>query len=216
VRQRHWRWRTASASNRHLGLECGNLYGASEAGLVAFDCGHGWLHVNADWVILEPVDAAYQPVPPGQPSRTVLVTNLANRVQPIIRYDLGDSVTICPCGDPLPAIRVEGRTDEILYLEAPDGTKIPVLSVAIATVVEETPGVRRYQVIQTGRLGLQPDLEAEPGYDEVVVWNAVERRLRNYLWQQGLPGVQIERDSQQPRRDPVSGKFRHVWAELTS
>ena len=71
-----------------------NEYGASECMSIAFSCGDGWLHVNADWVILEPVDAAHRPVPPGDASATVLLTNLANRVQPVIRYDLGESV-IC-------------------------------------------------------------------------------------------------------------------------
>ncbi len=65
------------------------------------------------------------PTPPGEPSRTVLLTNLANRVQPIIRYDLGDSVVVkpepCACGSPLPAIEVEGRHDDVLSLVAPDG-----------------------------------------------------------------------------------------------
>ena len=54
---------------------------------MAYDCGQGWLHVNSDWVILEPVEADYSPTPPGQASHTVLLTNLANRIQPIIRYD---------------------------------------------------------------------------------------------------------------------------------
>jgi hypothetical protein len=41
-----------------------------------------------------PVDQDYRPVLPGEPSHTVLMTNLANRVQPLIRYDQGDSVTL--------------------------------------------------------------------------------------------------------------------------
>ena len=72
------------------------------------------LHVSADWYIFEPVDRNYRLVLRGEPSHTVLMTNLANRVQPLIRYDQGDSVTLrpdaCPCGSPLPAIRVVGRT----------------------------------------------------------------------------------------------------------
>nr|BFE45663.1 hypothetical protein GCM10017547_35560 [Pseudarthrobacter oxydans] len=48
----------------------------------------------------------------------MLLSNLANRIQPILRYDLGDSVTTrtdpCPCGDPTPAIHVQGRTAELL------------------------------------------------------------------------------------------------------
>jgi phenylacetate-coenzyme A ligase PaaK-like adenylate-forming protein len=83
---------------------------------IAFDCDRGRLHLNADWLVLEPVDASFRPVPPGRASYTTLLTNLANRVQPIVRYDLGDSVTEipgpCPCGSPLPPIQVEGRRDD--------------------------------------------------------------------------------------------------------
>ena len=83
-----------------------DTYAASEFMGIAFDCRYGHLHLNADWVILEPVDAGLRPVPPGTPSHSTLLTNLANRVQPIIRYDLGDSITMlptrCPCGSPLP------------------------------------------------------------------------------------------------------------------
>lgn len=57
-------------------------------------CRRGRLHVNSDWFILEPIDAAGRPTPPGERSDSVLVTNLANRVQPVIRYDLGDSVVM--------------------------------------------------------------------------------------------------------------------------
>lgn len=85
---------------------------------MAVDCDHGWLHVNSDWVVLEPVDADHAPTPPGIASHTVLLTNLANRVQPLIRCDLGDSVLArpdpCPCGSPFPAIRVQGRRDDVL------------------------------------------------------------------------------------------------------
>jgi phenylacetate-coenzyme A ligase PaaK-like adenylate-forming protein len=90
-----------------------NEYGASECMSLAYSCPAGWLHVNADWVVLEPVDRHYQATPAGESSHSVLVTNLANRVQPIIRYDLGDSILVkpdpCGCGSPLPALRAEGR-----------------------------------------------------------------------------------------------------------
>ena len=44
-----------------------------------------------------------------------------------------------PCSNLWPAIRVEGRTDEILCLHAPDGTRIAVLTLALSSVIEETP-----------------------------------------------------------------------------
>ena len=102
-----------------------NEYGASECMSIAFGCREGWLHVNADWVMLEPVDADHRPTPPGETSHTVLLTNLANRIQPVIRYDLGDAVIAnpepCRCGNPLPAIRVEGRREDVITMPAADG-----------------------------------------------------------------------------------------------
>jgi len=150
-----------------LGGALHDTYGASEFNPLAFDCDHGWLHVNSDWAILEPVDADFRPTPAGRPSHTVLLTNLANRVQPIIRYDLGDSVLAkpdpCPCSSPLPAIRVTGRRDDVLRLVAADGNTVSVLPLAIGSVVDETPGVHRSQLIQTGPASIRLRLELRAG-----------------------------------------------------
>lgn len=97
---------------RAFGARVRHSYAATECPFLSSSCREGWLHVNSDWAILEPVDREHRPVPPGETSETVLLTNLANRVQPILRYDLGDRVLArpdpCPCGSPLPAIRVRG------------------------------------------------------------------------------------------------------------
>ena len=195
-----------------------NAYAASEFVGIAFDCKEGRLHVNSDWVILEPVDAQYEPVPLGEASRTALLTNLANRVQPIIRYDLGDSITLspdpCPCGSPLPATRVEGRRDEILSFRAPDGGVVNLPPRALADAVEGATGVRLCQVIQTEHEVLTVRIEQVPGADSLEVWEGVARRMGDYLWAQGLPSVKVERAQESPMRDPASGKFRTVWTEL--
>lgn len=194
-------------------------YGSSEFPCAAYECEYGWLHVNADWLLLEPVDSAYRPVLPGQPSHTVLITNLANHVQPLIRYDLGDSITVkpdpCPCGFPLPAMRVEGRKADVLHLATPLGDIIAILPLAIGAVVEETPGVRRAQIIQTGHstLTLRLEVDASAGTSEQV-WKYAERRLRDYLAAQGLPSISIVRAPETPQPHPISGKFRQVWSEV--
>lgn len=201
-----------------------DAYASSEFMGIAFACGHpegrGWLHVNSDRAILEPVDENYRPVPPGHASRTVLLTNLANHVQPIIRYDLGDSITMrpgpCPCGSPLPAIQVEGRRDEILYLQARDGKVVPLLPRALATLIGEVPGVHRFQAIQTGPDMMSVRLEGASGSDEHQVWERLAGCLHTYLSTQGLPLVRVERAPERPRQDPASGKFRQVWAENES
>lgn len=191
-----------------------DAYAASEFLLIAFDCAHGWLHVNADWAILEPVEADYSPTPPGQPSHTVLLTNLANGVQPIIRYDLGDSVTArpdtCPCGSPLPAIRVAGRCDDVLRLQAAGGETVAVLPLAVGSVIDETPGVQRSQLLQTGPRSLKLRLEISTDAEPEHIWAQACGRLADYLAAQGLSGVAIDRAVEPPQRSPTSAKFRQV------
>ncbi len=132
---------------RAFDCEVREAYAATEFNPIAIECSHGNLHVNADWVVLEPVDEYYQPVEPGEPSETVLITNLGNRIQPIIRYDLGDSITMydehCPCGSAFPFIDVEGRQGDVLHFETEDRRDRPIFPLALSGVVEEVPGVRR-------------------------------------------------------------------------
>jgi putative adenylate-forming enzyme len=198
-----------------FGCQLINEYGASECMSIAFGCREGWLHVNSDWVLLEPVDEKYRPTPPGEPSHTVLLSNLANRVQPIIRYDLGDSIIAkpeqCGCGNPLPAIQLEGRRDDVVSLCAPDGKIVRLLPLALTTVVEEAAHVHRFQIVQTAddKLILRLDNTSREG-DRQAVWRAASRALRRYLTRQSLPNVHIGLDKQGPVMDRRSGKLREV------
>ena len=96
---------------------------------MGWECGHGRMHLNADWVILEPVDEHGRAVPAGQLSHSCLLTHLANTVQPLIRYELGDQIAVfptnpVPCGSAMPVIEVQGRRDEPLVLTAPGGRRV--------------------------------------------------------------------------------------------
>lgn len=204
-----------SAVEATLGCRILEGYAASEVPALSLACRHGRLHLNADWNLLEPVDANLDPVPVGELSHTVLVTNLANRVQPVIRYDLGDRVRLdldpCPCGNPLPTLGVEGRTNDVLTFEPVPGRRVRVLPLALATVVEESPGVHRFQAVQTGPASLAVRIEPDTGADPRSVWASVEHRLRAFLDEQALSAVRVDRDPEPPHADPRSGKFRQVW-----
>ncbi len=195
-----------------------NDYGASEFMNIAFECPHGSLHLNADWVWLEPVDEHYRPVPPGSASATALLTNLANRVQPFIRYDLGDSITMlrqaCRCGSAFPVLKVEGRRDEILLLNDSQGRAIPLLPLALASVVEES-GVHRFQIIQTAAAGLTVRIARPTSGRKAALQDKVRKILAAYLADQGLANARIRFDGIEPEADPVSGKFRNVWIANT-
>lgn len=199
-----------------FGVPVLDVYGSSEFAYLAFGCAHGWLHVNADWVRLEPVDAGYRPVPPGVPSDTVLVTNLANRVQPIVRYDLGDAVVVrpdpCPCGSPFPALRVAGRQDDVLEVLGDGGAAVRLLPMALTAPVEATPGVHRYQVVQRDARTLEVRLEVDAGADAERVREAAVAGVRRFLAAQGAGGVRVVASEVAPSADPRSGKWRHVGA----
>ncbi|WP_427133423.1 phenylacetate--CoA ligase family protein [Pseudarthrobacter sp. S9] len=198
-----------------LGCRVTDRYLSSEVPALTSRCRNGAFHVNADWYIFEPVDERYRPVPAGVISHTVLVTNLVNRVQPFIRYDLGDRVELavdrCPCGSAFPTVRVEGRTGEVLSFRAPDGHAVTVLPLALGTVIEETVGVRRFQAIRTGPGSLTVRLEVWPGAVLAEVRRAVGERLDEFFAAQGAGAVAVEHSDELPRPDP-SGKFRQVWS----
>ena len=119
-------------------------------------------------------------------------------------------------GSHYPLLNLEGRTDEILRFKSLNGQLIPVLPLALWSVIKETPGVLKFQAIQIAPDQLKIRLEAKLAEECKAVWKRVYGNLRNYLTQQGLDNVSIVPTDEPPMRDPKSGKFRNVWAENTS
>lgn len=190
-----------------------NGYAATECPFISSGCEHGWLHVNSDWVILEPVDADYQPVPTGEWSHTVLVSNLANRIQPILRYDLGDSVMLrpdsCSCGNPLPAIRVQGRAADMLTFPTDHGKPITVPPLVFVALVDRVPGIDIIQIVQTTPTNLRVRLRPAAGADQNLVWQAVNTEITHLLTEHKLGHVTVERAEEPPEQSP-GGKFRKI------
>lgn len=197
--------------SKAFGCPVRQTYGASECMSIAWECVHGGLHLNSDWVILEPVDADLRPVPPDTPSYTALLTNLANRVQPIIRYDLGDSVTVqsrpCRCGSAMPLIRIEGRRDDVLQFEGRDGP-VRLLPLELVTVLEDEADTFDFQLLARNPVTLA--LRLAPAADDPDRRAACRRALQACLARHGLGNVRIVDESEPPAREPVSGKLRRV------
>jgi phenylacetate-CoA ligase len=197
----------------------GNGYGACEFMCAAASCARGWLHVNSDWVILEPVDAEYQPVRPGELSHTVLLSNLANRVQPILRYDLGDAVMVrpdqCPCGNPFPSIKVQGRTTDAVVFRDAGGQRITIAPVALTGIVDRNPGIELSQVVQTSPTSIRVRLTTAASADPELVWSRVHGDLQSSLATQHLGNVTIERATEPPQLSP-NGKYRLIIALASS
>lgn len=190
-------------------------YGASECMNIAWSCDEGTLHLNADWVILEPVDEHGRAVPPGTPSADVLLTNLGNHVQPILRYPLGDRVTLltgrCECGCPLPRLRVSGRHDDVLELPDRNGRPVSILPLALETLIEEHSGIGSFQIEQTGVDQLKIRIHTGLAEDRRAIWSSLEKRVMHWLDLQGVQ-ASILMDNRLPEPDPNTGKLRRVIA----
>jgi phenylacetate-CoA ligase len=129
-----------------------NGFGSTE-GLMGGSCSAGrGMHLSDDLCIIEPVDARGNPVPPGERAAKVYLTNLFNRTQPLIRYELTDEVTVldgpCPCGVTLLRIDdIQGRLDDAFTY--PDGPTVHPFTFRSALGRERN--VVEYQVCQTAR-----------------------------------------------------------------
>ncbi|MFF4220197.1 phenylacetate--CoA ligase family protein [Streptomyces nondiastaticus] len=189
------------------------VYAATECMHLSTGCAEDWYHVNSDWAVLEPVDADHRPTPPGEFSHTVLISNLANRVQPFLRYDLGDSVLLrpdpCPCGSPLPAIRVRGRAGDVLTFPTGNGGHVSLSPLAFGTLVDRTPGIELFQIEQTAPSTLRVRLLPAAGADPDRAWQAVLQELTRLLAGSGLGHVTVQRAEEPPRQAP-GGKYRTV------
>ncbi len=193
-------------------------YGASEFLALASECRCGGLHLNCDWAILEPVDAHGRAAPRGEAGTTTLLTNLANHVQPLIRYDLGDRVTLhaetCACGSPLPRIDVQGRMDDTLRLAGSGGRPIRVLPLALSTVLEDEAGLFDFQLVQLGPSELLLRSEMSGAAANATLRHA-RTRLSAFLAGQGVADVRIHCHSNEPGRRGRSGKVRRIVASTS-
>ena len=211
---------TLSASVRRrlelsLGCAVRNSYGASEFMSIAWECDQHRLHVNADWVILEPVDEQGQPMPFEEFSCTTLLTNLANLVQPLIRYDLGDRVKLhreaCACGCTLPVIEVEGRQDDALVMAGRDGQPVTLLPLALTTVLEDQAGVFDFHVRQRDdrTLVLRLPMQGSDGAVAVARCRAV---LKKFALEQELKPIHVLGELGQAVPRGRSGKAKRIVA----
>lgn len=213
---------TLSPALRHFiaeafGCPVVDNYGASEFLALASECSAGRLHLNSDWAILEPVDGEGRPVPPGQASATTLLTNLANLAQPLIRYDLGDRVTLrpepCACGSRLPVVDVQGRCDDTLRLRPPGRRRaVPVSPLALTTVLEDEAGLFDFELVQQGpaELLLCTGLQGEEARQALA---RARRVLTGFFEAQGAPGVSLRCRSGMPCHRGRSGKAKRVRVE---
>jgi phenylacetate-coenzyme A ligase PaaK-like adenylate-forming protein len=130
-----------------------NVYGSTEAFMVGTSAPAtpDALEIPEDLLVVEVVDADNRPVADGEVGEKLLLTNLGNFTQPLIRYELSDRVARGvgpnPAGRPYAWLHaVEGRTNDTLRLPALAGGTVAVLPYRLGAPFAHLPHVRQFQI----------------------------------------------------------------------
>lgn len=192
-----------------FGCPVANGYGGRDAGFIAHQCPHGGMHITAEDIVVEILDAAGQPVPAGA-SGEIVITHLATGDFPFIRYRTGDigalATAPCACGRTLPLLRdIEGRSTD--FVIAHDGTVMHGL--ALIYIVRELPGIAAFKIIQESLVLVRVQL---------VLAQALDPAMRNHIVagvrQRLGAAVQVAVEQVAAIAPEASGKFRYVVSRL--
>lgn len=186
-------------------------YSCTEAGEIACECSEKHLHINEDWIIVEPVDKNNNPVDFGVLSDKVLITNLSNYIQPIIRYELTDRIILhkekCNCGKDSNWLEIEGRTDDTLEFE--NNTLIsPMSFYKILTNIKE---ITRFQLIQKSHQKLELRLDS---LKKDIALKQAKKELQEFLSSKNINNVEIFLSEESPSVNKLSGKYNHIYKEF--
>jgi phenylacetate-CoA ligase len=190
-----------------FGVRPYDFYATTE-GLWGHECTEGSMHLFDDMCIAENVDEDYRPVPPGEVGSRLLATNLFNRTQPLIRFEITDLVAVdpdpCPCGRTLMRLRsLEGRAEEVLRL---GGVDVHPLQFALVTA---DPDVREFQVVQEGE-GLRLRVALRDGAAEAPA--RLRARVGARLADLGVPRPSVEVETVDALERSAAGKLQVVVA----
>jgi phenylacetate-CoA ligase len=183
-------------------------YGNSEIVASASECESQRMHL---WPELGYVEIARNSdLKSSDASGDLIGTTLLNADMPLIRYRLGDRVSLsepdyqCGCGRRLPVLNsIEGRSDDVLY--TPDGRSVGRLG----TVFHSQLPLREAQIVQEklDRLRIRYVPASDCTSDTI---RAMVKRLRDRM---GDVEVVLEKMDEIPRER--NGKFRFMICQLS-
>lgn len=182
-----------------------NNYCMTEGGEIAMthDCPH--LHINDDWIIVEPVDENRQPMKDSSEfSSGILVTDLSNFVQPIIRYYVGDSIRINyephECFD-LPVMEIRGRTWDPFKLGGKSFT-----TKALEVKAKFCDGLCSFQFVQTDGNTIELRGIVAAGFDKGEVLSGLAEKISEYFSEAGCEGATVCWSAEPPIHNQSGGK----------
>ena len=173
-----------------FGVPILNNYCMTEGGEIAMTNQGPALHINDDWIIVEPVDENLQVITdPDTYSAGILVTDLSNYVQPIIRYFVSDTVRISPsedAGNDRPVLHINGRVWESFTLGGKAFT-----SKALEVKAKFQQGLCQYQFVQTDEATLELRGLVAAGEEKKAVLASLADALMHYFEEAGCKDAKV-------------------------
>ncbi len=199
------------AITRIFGCPVANGYGGRDAGFIAHQCPSGGMHITAEDIIVETLDPAGRPVAPGTAGE-IVVTHLATRQFPFIRYRTGDVGVLddsrCACGRGLPLLKeIQGRTTD--FVVAADGTVMHGL--ALIYVLRGHVGIEKFRIEQVSMDETRVQIVPDQSFDMASL-PRIEDEFRRRLGRSVRVIISIEKAI--PAE--ASGKFRYVVSRVTA
>lgn len=194
----------------HLGIDAVNSYGSEETGVLAHETPQGQgLRLCEELTFVEFLDEGGLPLPPHTSGR-IVVTTLNRRVQPFIRYELGDRVRFRVVTDSSGSRwrkieAIEGRDDDFLVL--PDGSR--KFCPEFYDVFTRFPRLDQGRAVQKTRTLVELQLVGDPGYIQEHREGILGYLRRRYPEEMEFRIVTLDRLPPDP-----SGKIRIVVSEL--
>jgi phenylacetate-CoA ligase len=201
-----------AAIERVFGCPVANGYGSRDAGFIAHQCPHGGMHVTAEDVVVEIVDDAGRALAPGEAGE-IVVTHLATREFPFIRYRTGDRAVmddaLCACGRGLPMLReIQGRATD--FVHATDGTVMHGL--ALIYTLRDIAGISAFKIVQETQHHTRVLVVPGAACDLPAARQRIERDFKARL------GASVRVDVETVDEIPAerSGKYRYVVSKVTT
>ncbi|MBY0435866.1 MAG: hypothetical protein K2U26_17360 [Cyclobacteriaceae bacterium] len=179
-------------------------YGVGEACGNFSKCENNRFHLDFEFGIVELLE-----IPNEVKLKRILFTSLANKVMPLVRYDIGDYVEVddqsCSCGrSSLTVKRVMGRLED--FIVTPDGRFVAGMN----QVFEWAPSIREVQITQRSADSIT--VNYVPGNNfSILDLDSLEIELRKRLGD--TIAIVYFKTSEIPRSS--SGKYKAVISEMS-
>lgn len=151
---------------RVLGCKLVDQYASSEGAPFILECTEGKLHIHPLTGVFEVVDEDMQPAREGE----ILVTSFTTRGTPLIRYRVGDRITlseenkVCKCGSSFPLVdKIEGRSSDFIYSSEKGKVNLGNLSNSTKGI----DGIVSFQIIQEIETEITLRLVVSDDYNKV-------------------------------------------------